>query len=146
SWQAQALTAAQDGYAVVQRLKIIYTGNWYTNLNGLGEKWFWSYTLGGLAVCILPDGSIRRYDPAGAGAILSDKNLLGRVDPSYYANPLALISTPAPTSNAAPATLSVSGSRLTVTPVAGFSGTVYVEIVASDGVLSTRKTFVVAVR
>jgi serine protease AprX len=146
TWQAQVMTAAQDAYAVVQRLKLVYTGDWHTNLKGMNEKWFWSYAYGGLAVCILPDGSIRHYDPAGVNAMLSDRNLLGRVDAAYYADPRLLVGVTAPASNAPPAALWLTGSRLTVTPSAGVTGSLFVEIVASAGGVSARKTFVVAVR
>ena len=146
TWSTQILSPQQDAYAVVQQLRIVYSGNWYQNLNGMNEKWFYSYAFGGIAVCILPDGSIRRYDAGGAAAMLSDASFLGRVDPSYYTNPLALVSVPAPASNVPPAIYSVSGSLLTITPNAGYTGSFYVEIVASDGAMSTKRTVLVKVR
>src|SRR5207237_1711852 len=133
SWQAQVYTAVQDA-AFVQRLyQLSYTGYDYYNLNGLGEKWLWSGTFGGLAVCILPDGSVRHYDPAGTAAMLSDADLLGRVDPVYYYSPLAMTSLGASAGGANTAgSVSISGSQLTVTPAASFSGPLYVVVTATD--------------
>jgi hypothetical protein len=147
TWSTQILTPQQDAYALVQRLQIVFSGNWYLNLHGMNEKWFYSYAEGGIEVCILPDGSIRRYDPTNpVQGTLSDANFLGRVDPSYYTNPIALVSVAPPPTNTPPAIYSVSGSQLTITPNSGFLGTFYVEITASDGVLSSKKTFAVTVR
>jgi hypothetical protein len=145
TWSAQALTATQDAYALVTQYGLAFSGDYWTNLHGMNEKWLWSYAMGGLAVCILPDGTIRRYDPAGTAAMLSDADLLGRVDPSYYANPLLLVDMAAPSSMAPPATLSVAGAQLTVTPNAQFSGPIYVVVTATDGQTSVKKTFVVNV-
>ena len=96
-----------------QSLVLGNPGNYYYNLDGMGEKWLWSGTFGGMAVFILPDGTLRRYDPAGTAAMLSDQDLLGRVDPAYFTDPSLLVGAPA--SGPAPATLTVSGTQLTVT-------------------------------
>ena len=46
----------------------------------------------------------------------------------------------------ATAIYSVSGNVLTITPNAGFTGWFDVEIVASDGAMTTKLTFLVTVR
>jgi subtilisin family serine protease len=145
TWSAQAFTATQDAYTLVTQYGLAFSGYYWTNLHGMNEKWLWSYSMGGLAICILPDGTIRRYDPAGTAAMLSDADLLGRVAPSYYANPLLLVDTAAPSSMAPPATLSISGTQLTVTPNAQFSGPIYVVVTATAGQTSVKQAFVVNV-
>jgi hypothetical protein len=77
--------------------------------------------------------------------MLDKSNLLGRVDPSYYANPLLLVNATAG-STTAPASLSMVNGQLLITPNAGFTGMLFVEITATDGALTTRKTVVVTVK
>jgi hypothetical protein len=140
---AQTFSTAQDAYTLVAQYKLIYTGNYWTNLHGMHEKWLWSYAMGGLVACILPDGAIRRYSAAGTAAMLSDANLLGRVDPLYYANPQVMIGIAAPSSLAPPATVFISGTQVTVTPNTQFIGRIYVVVTASDGKTTVQKPFVV---
>ncbi len=144
NWQASAMTPAQDAYAVQQRLKLATPASMLYNMFGLGEKWLWSYTFGGLAVCILPDGTVRRYNAGGAAAVLQDAQLLGRVDPMYYANPLLLTGMTAPPTTP-PATIWIYGSQLYVTPNPGYTGPIYVELAASNGSQTVRKTFIIVV-
>jgi hypothetical protein len=63
---------------------------------------------------------------------------VAQLDPSYNANPGLLV-------NAQPgqgqATVSVSGSTLTITPNPGFTGLLFVTVTASDGSLSASQTF-----
>jgi hypothetical protein len=155
SWQAQVITAAQDAAAVELQYQLLWTGNYWSNLHGMNEKWLWSNTMGGLVACILPDGSIRRYDPAGTSAMLSDADLLARVAPAYYVNPLLLTGLPMTASAGAASTvtgsavgvasLSITGAQLTVTPTASFSGNLFVVITASDGYQTAKKYVMVTV-
>jgi subtilisin family serine protease len=48
-------------------------------------------------------------------------------------------------SGAVPVTLSISGTQLLITPAAGFSGTFYVSVTASDGQATTSRSFKVTV-
>src|SRR5262249_59848457 len=63
---------------------------------------------------------------------------LAQLDPSYNANPSLLV-------NAQPGqgqtTVSLSGSTLTITPNAGFTGVLYVTATVSDGYASASQTF-----
>jgi hypothetical protein len=152
NWQAQVVTSAQQAAAVQQQLQLAWTGYYWTNLHGMNEKWLWSYAMGGMVACILPDGTVRRYDAAGTSAMLSDADLLARVDPIYYANPLLLTALPMTATAAATsmsavavASMSISGSQLTVTPAASFTGNLFVVITASEGSFTTKKSFMVSV-
>ena len=83
----------------------------------------------------LPDGNLTSAVPAGAQPVAV-------LDPGVYADPTLLTNARAPL--AAPgATASVSGGVLTVGAPASFVGTLRVTVTASDGLLTSTRTFLV---
>ena len=106
------------------------------NRFGAGKKWFYDQT--GWWHYMLPDGSIYRWRKKAQGL------LEGRVDGRYYADPRSLLVAEAG-DGALPATVSVSGNRLTIDPAAGFEGRFQVEVVADDGLAAVTDSFAVTV-
>lgn len=86
---------------------------------------------------ILPSGKLYLW----TGSSEPTGTLLGTLDRSYYENPYLLFDVPSPTSGALPATVSISGNTLTVIPDADFSGVFAVNVLATDGSLTTTKRF-----
>jgi hypothetical protein len=105
----------------------------YTNAYGGGEQWVQG--TGGTWYYILPSGGF--YQWSGVAGQLTG-TLVAQLDPSYNAHPSLLL-------NAQPgqgqASVTVSGSTLTITPNAGFTGVLYVTAMVSDGHLSASQTF-----
>ena len=92
----------------------------------LGEKWTrgsdgWYY--------ITPDGSLYRY---------SGRQLIVTLNSSVHANPAQLHD---PLTGTDVVVLSISGTTLTIDPVAGFSGVLFVTASVSDGVRSDSEEF-----
>jgi hypothetical protein len=120
-------------YHLKSTLGLFTTGNYYTNVYGGGEQWVQGS--GGLWYFILPSGAF--YQWSGASGQLTG-TLVAQLDPSYNANPSLLV-------NAQPgqgqASVTVSGSTLTIKPNAGFTGLLFVTATVSDGYLSASRAF-----
>lgn len=129
-----ARLAAQYGFNASAAM---VSNNYYLNTWGLNEKYF--YDSAGRWNFILPDGTVWRW----GGTIYSCTNI-GAVDRSYYQDPALLFA--AARSSANPATVSISGNQLTINPANGYTGILLVTVSASDGALSTARTFNLTVR
>ncbi|MCC6933014.1 MAG: S8 family serine peptidase [Deltaproteobacteria bacterium] len=110
-------------------------GNYYVNSWGYNEKWirdkndFWYF--------ILPNGYFYRYEEFNSVPLIST---LSKV---YYQDPKLLYQ--AAESSSAPATLSLIGRRLTITPRENYIGKFTVQVAASDGKSTSYRTFTVTV-
>src|SRR5262249_23080296 len=97
----------------------------------------WVQGTGGVWYYILPSGAFYRWSGSGLTG-----TLVAQLVPSYNADPSLLV-------DAQPgqgqATITVSGSTLTITPGAGFTGVLYVTATVSDGRLSASQAFRVTV-
>src|SRR5262249_59691327 len=102
-----------------------------------GEQWVPG--TGGARYYILPSGGFYKW--SGAAGQLTG-TLVAQLDPSYNANP-GLLRGAQPVQGQA--TVSLSGSTLTITPDAGFSGLLYVTATVSDGSATASQTFKVTV-
>jgi len=113
-----------------------YLGSYYTNLRGANEKWIignnqqW--------YCVMPNGELRRW----AGTLndtLSPNNLIATFNTSYYDDPAKIWN--APYAGMPPAVFSISGSTLSIRSPAQWLGTYSVEVTASDGQYSVKRSF-----
>jgi hypothetical protein len=116
-----------------RQLGLYLNGSYYQNFDGLNEKWLYSATQQAWYI-ILPDGEVR---PAAFAS--NPAKDVATLDPSYWQNPSLIF---APT---LPATVSVTGGNVIVTPLSGYTGTFYVTVLASDGLLETQQRFTVTV-
>lgn len=111
----------------------------FLNFRGQNEKYFrgdttaWFY--------ILPTGAVYQF-----GTTIADSTLVGTLDSSYYSDVSQLFNvTSPPATDPASATLTVSGSTLTIDPPASFVGTFTVTVTGTDGIDTDTATFDVTV-
>ena len=128
TYSAQAMTL---GYWLKQQLGLTYTGDYYLNSLGHGEKWLLG--AGKTWYAITPTGQLFR----SAGW-----SLVADLDPSYYVNP-SLLFNAQPT---VPVALTVTGSQLTINRTPGFANTFVVYVTVSDGSVTNSKPFIVMTR
>jgi hypothetical protein len=117
-------TAQSLAYVLAQARGFFTDGNLWLNYGGRNEKWVQGS--GGLWYFILPSGELYQWD-GGAGA---NGTSLGNVGTSYYADPMRLVNAQA---NQPRATLSISGSTLTITRDTAWVSAIVVTVTASDG-------------
>jgi hypothetical protein len=124
-------------------------GGFATNYRGQGEKYlrgkvsfdnypsqgtdYWYY--------ITPNGNLYEFTPSYSNPKLVGA-LVAQLGTAVYSNPTLLIGA---TNTAVPVSLSVSGSRLTITPNSGFTGTFVTIATLSDGFASSSTAFNVSV-
>lgn len=127
---AYSLDQEKDFYA--------FSGNYYYNSKGLGERWIVSRS-DGLWYTILPDG--RLYSWNSGENFSTEATLVATLDPRFAQDPSRLFDVVAPQSSPSLA-LELSGNTLTVSkqgiPV---EGEVIVTVTASDGASSTQESF-----
>ncbi|MBI2809143.1 MAG: S8 family serine peptidase [Planctomycetes bacterium] len=128
--------SSSQAYQLQQQLGLTFAGDYFQNSWGENEKWMTSTS--GTWYCILPNGEVRRWEGSMA-TTMSPANLVATLDASFYADP-SLLWNAQPGSGAIP-TVSIAGNRLTIQAPADGSGSVQVEVTASDGQLSSVKTF-----
>jgi uncharacterized protein YkwD len=130
------LTYSAVGNSQAYGLKVKYglhtDGNYLLNWGGKQDKWIMGS--GSSWFFLLPNGALYQWD----GSNTASGTLVANLGASFYADP-TLLTNAQP--GQAPATLSVSGNVLTITPNAGFVGTFSVTASASDGIASDSKTF-----
>jgi subtilisin family serine protease len=141
TFAAQALSTSQVAFSLKQSLGFMATANYWTNFWGASEKWLQDRT--GVWYCLLASGELRR---AGGSVqeMQSAAALVATLDSSFYQDPSLLWN--AQPGAAAPVTLRVTGSQLTIQPAASFVGTFTVQVNVSDGIATTRGWFTVSVR
>jgi glucose/arabinose dehydrogenase len=133
TYTAQAESLA---YVVNQRLNLYTSGNLFFNYYGAQEKWLLGAGSGWYF--LLPTGDLYRWDGSGAAS----GTFIANTGASTWADPSLLYNAPQGQPHA---TLSVSGSTLTVTRDTGSTGGLVVTVTAGDGTLSDRKTFAITV-
>ncbi len=143
------LSATVAGYSQLynleQSLQLQELSGYHTGLYGGQAEWLYSTKLnqyGQHWYNLLPDGTLHAWNGStnpntgsSAGAIVAT------VDPSVYANPTLLISAQAPVTPVVTAVF--NGTTLLLTPPAGYIGTFEVTIKATDGILSSTRSFLV---
>ena len=108
-------------------------GEYFTNYLGQNERWIrdvdnaWHY--------LLPSGGLYRWEGSFATS-----TLIAELGSSVYDNP-SLLTDPEPAAVIA----TVENGVLTISAAAGYSGTVQIRLIASDGFASVESTFQVAV-
>jgi len=139
---AQATAAGGSSslaYQLKSKYNLTYSGSYFTNVYGLGEKWLKSAD-GLQFFYLLPSGELHKF----TGSIVSlatAATLVGTLDKSFYDDPSKLWNA---TSEAAPSvTASVVNGQVIVTLSQPYHGTVAVDIAVSDGVASVKKTVIV---
>jgi subtilisin family serine protease len=127
-------------YQLRQQFGFKYLGQYYTNSRGANEKWITDKN--GVWYGIFPNGELRKW----AGSLtetLKLPNLVAKFGTAYYADPSLLWNAPA--ASFPPITLTSNGIQLIIKPAAGWSGTVTLESMVSDGTFITRQQFKVTV-
>ena len=131
---------AQTAYDLDQRMGLRYSGSYYEDSWGRQERWIQAQDNSWWG--ILPNGEVLRW-----GGSWEASPVLAILDASYYANPTLLYDArpPVATIAAGDVTLGLQGNQLTIDPRAGFAGTFWVQVSASDGVYSPSAGFRVTV-
>ena len=137
---ARAVAFNQEAYDLDQQIGLSFTGDYQTNVWGASEKWLKGQD--GKWYCLLPNGQLRQ-GRANMADTLKDDALIATLDPVFYNDPSLLHSAQTPVTPLV--TLVIEGNQLTVTPVAGYRGTFYVEVTANDGFVTTKKSYRVTV-
>jgi hypothetical protein len=132
SYLAAARTPAAEAYALRQSLGLTTYAAQYDNCSGRGEKWF--QDSGGGWHYLVSDGRLYRW----SGGLLE-----GQVAAAYYADPRALLNVQ--DNGPPPVDLAVAGNRLTIDPVAGFTGRFVVDVTAIAGAAAATGSFAVTV-
>jgi Subtilase family len=128
-------------YQLNQQLGLSYTGSYYTDKLGYNEKWL--YDRNHNSYFILPDGEFRRFTGSMTTSLLA-VNLVATFDPTYYANPKMLWYTPYVAFP--PVSVSIANNAITVRSTsATWTGTVPVQVTASNGAYAATQTFSVNV-
>jgi hypothetical protein len=125
------------------------SGGYYTNYRGQQEKYLRgkvsanSYNNGGgdYWYYILPNGDLYEFTPPYTNLALTGV-LVAHLGTAVYNDPSLLWNAQ---NTAVPATLSVTGNQLMITPNAGYTGTFVVIASVSDGQTSASRTFRVTV-
>ncbi len=129
---------AEEAYYLDQQLGLRFMGSYYQNFRGAQER----YLLGNQQswYFILPDGELHRY----TGSIASSP-LVADLSPAYYADPSLLYNAQMPANQAQPGNvaLRMNGSVLSITPRAGFTGTIAICATVSNGTTTAQSTFYV---
>jgi hypothetical protein len=130
------VTAQSLAFVLTQQTGTLTYNSARDNLGGVGDKWL--QAAGSQWYFILPGGDLYQWD-GGSGAT---GTLLGNVGTSYYDDPTRLTNPPADDPHA---TLSISGTTLTITRDPAWVSAIVVTVTASDGVWSDSKTFTTSV-
>lgn len=138
TYTAQVQPVPTQAYQLKQQLGLSYAGSYYTNSFRANEKWLRGSN--NTWYIILPSGELRKW-LGTLGASMAAGALVTTLDKSFYDDP-SLLWNAQPT---IPATVTFSGNKMTITPLAGFTGSFTVQVTASDGVASATRTFTVNV-
>ena len=132
--------AQPDEFYLDQTLGLNFTGDFFLNVSGtLNEKWLRADDL--TWYFLTPNGDFWRWTGNGSAAqIPANRALVASLSSTVYDNPARLVDAVSET-----ATVTVSGSILTVDPNSDFTGIFGVEASVSDGSLSDSKMFLVSV-
>ncbi len=123
-------------YQLDQAHDFFAASNEFLNFRGVNEKYFrgdtdaWFY--------ILPTGAVYEF-----GTTIADSTLLGTLDGTFYGDLTALfdVAEPPVVDATTEVGISISGSTLTLDPIASYTGTVTVTVTATDGIDSDTTTF-----
>ncbi len=137
---AQIVPSSSQIYNLDQQYGFTYTGNYFTNAWGGNEKWLKGKN--GQWYCLLPNGELRLAQN-NLAYTLQPGNLIATLDPSVYVDPSLLWNAKAPSTPQV--TVALQGSKLTVTALNGYHGSFYIEIAASDGFTTTKKTYFITI-
>jgi hypothetical protein len=123
-------------YDLQQRLKLyVYNHTYFTNWRGLGEKWLRS-SVDGSWYYLLPSGAL--YHAVGSGVLVTT------LSSSVYANPALLYQARLP--SAVGMTWNVTNNLLTLTGGGDNIGTFRIVVIASDGLASIRRSFLITIK
>ncbi|MBM3993014.1 MAG: hypothetical protein FJ303_02495 [Planctomycetes bacterium] len=139
AWSANVISSTTgQAFQLKQQFAFKYLGNYYANIWGQNEKWLSSTS--GTWYCLLPSGQLRKWT-GSMTTTMQPSALISTLDARVYSDPSLLWNAQAP----ANLTLTVTGNQLMIQAPAGAVGSYQIQIVASDGKLSTTRTFTVAI-
>ncbi len=134
---ARVLTPSALAYQVDQQHKLGQSnGSYFTSRWGASEKWLLG--AGNQWYILLPNGALYRW-VSNLSTTMVATNLVAQFDASFYTEPKLLWDARPATAPAV--TLTISGTTLTVRRTASVTGIYFVEVLASDGAATTKKTF-----